>query len=60
MGEMMFIKNGLATTIGIDGEIDVTEADQCDLCFKWDTSGVFVRDSSGLAMIWVCLDCRTK
>lgn len=60
MGEMIFIKNGLATTIGVDGQMDVVPADQCDICGKWDVSGAFTRDHTGLALIWACLDCRQK
>jgi hypothetical protein len=60
MGEMTFIKNGIATTIDQHGNIEILEADQCDMCSQWGTDGVFIRDGSGQAMIWACLDCRTK
>jgi hypothetical protein len=60
MGELTFIKDGVATTIHDNGEITVIAAKQCDECFKWHTAlgGFDVRDVSGEVVLWLCAQCR--
>lgn len=60
MGELTFIKDGLATTIHDDGEMTVVNAKQCDSCYKWDTAlgGFSYRDVSGEVVLWLCAQCR--
>ena len=60
MGELTFIKNGLATTIHDDGEMTVVKAQQCDECGNWDTAlgGLSVRDVAGEVVLWLCSRCR--
>jgi hypothetical protein len=60
MGEITFIKDGLATTIHDNGDMTVIKAKQCDECNKWDTAlgGFSYRDVSGEIVIWLCAQCR--
>lgn len=60
MGEITFIKNGLATTIHDNGEMSVVAAKQCDECYEWRTElgGFSYRDVSGEVVIWLCAQCR--
>ena len=60
MGEMTFIKNGFAKTIGQDGEVTVTVAVQCDGCFKWSNGlgGLDIKDVGNEVVMWLCADCR--
>ena len=60
MGDLTFIKDGLATTIHDNGDMTVLKAQQCDQCHKWDTAlgGFSVRDVSGEVVMWLCAQCR--
>jgi hypothetical protein len=60
MGEMTFIKDGFAKTIGQDGEVTVTVAVQCDGCFKWSNGlgGLNIKDVGQEVVMWLCADCR--
>jgi hypothetical protein len=60
MGEMTFIKNGFATTIGRDGEVTTTVAVQCDGCFKWSNGlgGLDIKDIGQEVVLWLCAECR--
>jgi hypothetical protein len=60
MGELTFIKDGLATTIHDNGDITIIKAKQCDECNKWHTAlgGFSYRDVSGEIVIWLCAQCR--
>jgi hypothetical protein len=60
MGEMTFIKDGFAKTIGRDGEVTVTVAVQCDGCFKWSNGlgGLNIKDVGQEVVMWLCADCR--
>ena len=60
MGEITFIKDGLATTIHDNGDMTVIKAQQCDECKKWDTAlgGFSYRDVGGEIVIWLCAQCR--
>jgi hypothetical protein len=60
MGELTFIKDGLATTIHDNGDMTVVAAKQCDECFTWQTElgGFNVRDVSGEVVLWLCAQCR--
>ena len=55
MGEMTFIKDGFAKTIGRDGEITVTVAVQCDGCFKWSNGlgGLDIKDVGNEVVMWL-------
>ena len=60
MGEMTFIKNGVATTIHDNGDISSSPAERCDGCHELKVSefGLGVRDVSGMVVLWLCEDCR--
>ena len=60
MGELTFIKNGLATTIHDDGSKTVVPMDQCDQCNEWVTrdGGLSIRDVGQEIVIWLCAQCR--
>jgi hypothetical protein len=60
MGELTFIKNGVATTIHDDGEMTVVAAKQCDECAQWHTAlgGFSYRDVAGEVVLWLCAQCR--
>lgn len=60
MGEMIFIKNGVATTIHDNGDISSSPAERCDGCheLKMGDFGFSVRDVSGMVVLWLCEDCR--
>lgn len=60
MGDLTFIRDGLATTIHDNGDVTVLAAKQCDQCNKWDTTlgGFSVRDVSGEVVMWLCAQCR--
>ena len=60
MGDLIFIKDGYATTIHQDGDITITKSDKCDVCLK-ETSvlgGRSVRDLAGEIIQWMCAECR--
>jgi hypothetical protein len=60
MGEMTFIKNGVATTIHDNGDISSSPAERCDGCDQLKVSefGFGVLDISGATILWLCQDCR--
>jgi hypothetical protein len=60
MGELTFIKDGIATTIHDNGDTTVVNAKQCDSCYKWDTAlgGFSYLDVSGEVVLWLCQQCR--
>ena len=60
MGELTFIKDGLATTIHDNGDMTVVAAKQCDECYEWRTElgGFSYRDVSGEVVLWLCAQCR--
>jgi hypothetical protein len=60
VGELTFIKDGLATTIHDNGDMTVIAAKQCDQCYEWHTAlgGFNVRDVSGEVVLWLCAQCR--
>lgn len=60
MGDLIFIKDGYATTIHADGDITITKSDKCDVCFKEVSvvGGRAVRDIGGEIIQWQCSSCR--
>ncbi len=60
MGDLIFIKDGYATTIHADGAITITQSDTCDVCLKKVSvvGGRTVRDSAGEVIQWMCSECR--
>ena len=60
MGEMTFIKDGIATTIHRDGEVSRSAAIQCDSCFKWSDGlgALAIRDVDREILLWLCSECR--
>jgi hypothetical protein len=60
MGELTFIKDGVATTIHDNGDMTVVNAKRCDQCDQWQTAlgGFSYRDVSGEVVIWLCAQCR--
>jgi hypothetical protein len=60
MGEITYIKDGIATTIHDDGSTSSRPMDQCDSCGEWvSTYGGFnVRDVAREVVIWLCAACR--
>jgi hypothetical protein len=60
MGDLIFIKDGYATTIHADGAVTITQSDTCDVCLKKVSvvGGRTVRDSAGEIIQWMCAECR--
>jgi hypothetical protein len=60
MGEITYIKNGLATTVHDDGSTSVRPMDKCDQCGEWVNSygGLKIRDVGQEVVIWLCAECR--
>jgi hypothetical protein len=60
MGDLIFIKDGYATTIHADGAVTITQSDTCDVCLKKVSvvGGRTVRDSAGEIIQWMCVECR--
>ena len=60
MGDLIFIKDGYATTIHADGAVTITQADTCDICLKKVSviGGRTVRDLAGEVIQWQCAECR--
>jgi len=60
MGELTFIKDGVATTIHDNGDLTILDVAQCDQCNKWITTmgGWSVRDHTGEVVMWLCVECR--
>ena len=64
MGELFIQKpNGETTTIAIDGTVikeqKPLEIDWCDKCEQWKPlSGGHMVANTGLALIWICQECK--
>lgn len=60
MGDLTFIRDGIATHINYNGQITKSLAFQCDDCFKWSDGlgGRAVRDVAREIVIWLCSECR--
>ena len=60
MGEMTFIKHGIATTIHENGDVSSAPAELCDKCneLKSGDFGFKVIDISGIVILWLCEECR--
>ena len=60
MGDMTFIKQGIATTIRENGDISSAPAERCDGCdeLKSGEFGFKVIDISGTVILWLCEECR--
>ena len=60
MGDMTFIKRGIATTIHENGEVSSAPAELCDGCneLKSGDFGFKVIDISGIVVLWLCKECR--
>jgi hypothetical protein len=60
MGELTFIKGGLATTIHDDGSTSTTPVDKCDYCGEWvsQLGGLTIRDIGLEVVTWLCAQCR--
>jgi hypothetical protein len=61
MGELIFIKDGVSTTIHDNGDVTILKAVLCDECKKWTTpfGGLPVRDHTGEVVMWLCAECRS-
>ena len=61
MGELVFIKDGVSTTIHDNGEVTVLKVILCDECEKWVSplGGWPVRDHTGEVVMWLCAECRS-
>lgn len=60
MGDMTFIKHGIATTIRENGDVSSAPAELCDGCneLKSGDFGFKVIDISGIVVLWLCKQCR--
>jgi hypothetical protein len=64
MGELFIQKpNGETTTIAIDGTVikeqQPLQIDWCDKCEQWKPlSGGHMVANKGLALIWICQECK--
>ena len=60
MGDITFIRDGLATTIHDNGDTTIVKAQQCDECYEWHTAlgGFSYRDVAGEVVLWLCAQCR--
>ena len=60
MGDMTFIKHGIATTIRENGDVSSAPAELCDGCneLKSGDFGFKVIDISGVVVLWLCEECR--
>jgi hypothetical protein len=60
MGDMTFIKHGIATTIRENGDVSSAPAELCDGCneLKSGDFGFKVIDISGIVVLWLCEECR--
>jgi len=60
MGEMEFIKQGVALTIKQDGEVVLSDAIECDKCEKLSNGldGKGYRDVAGELILWLCVECK--
>lgn len=59
MGELTFIKAGIATTIRDNGDVTSAPADRCDSCHELrdGSTGLSIRDLSGEVTLWLCQEC---
>ncbi len=60
MGEMTFIKQGIATTIHDNGDVTSQVAVRCDGCEKETNpdNGLTVTNSGGEVVLWLCEVCK--
>jgi hypothetical protein len=60
MGEITYIKNGIALTVHDDGSTSATPVDKCDYCGEWvsQTGGLTIRDVGLEVVTWLCAECR--
>jgi hypothetical protein len=60
MGELTFIRAGVATTIHQDGEVTKSPVTKCDNCDTWGdgVGGLSIRDVDREVLIFLCEECR--
>jgi hypothetical protein len=60
MGDMTFIKNGIATRIHDNGDISSSVAIECDGCHKQSSpdNGLTIRDAGNEVVLWLCEACK--
>jgi hypothetical protein len=60
MGEMTFIKAGIATTIHDNGDVTSRVTVICDGCHKESSpdNGRTVVDTGGEVLLWLCEACK--
>lgn len=60
MGEMTFIKQGIATTIHDNGDVTSSLAVECDGCNKLQRQegGLSITDTGKEVVLWLCSECR--
>jgi len=60
MGDLIFIKDGYATTIHANGDVTIYASDTCDVCLRKVSvlGGLATRDSAGEIIQWSCAECR--
>jgi hypothetical protein len=60
VGEITYIKDGIALTIHDNGETSATPVDKCDYCGEWvsQTGGLTIRDVGLEVVTWLCAECR--
>jgi hypothetical protein len=60
MGEMTFIKAGIATTIHDNGDVSSRVAITCDGCHteRNPDNGLTIRDTGNEVIMWLCEACK--
>jgi hypothetical protein len=60
MGEMTFIKAGIATTIHDNGDVTSRVTTICDGCHKQVSpdNGLTIRDTGNEVVLWLCEVCK--
>ena len=60
MGDMTFIKDGIATTIRENGDVTSAVAIECDGCHKQCSpdNGLTIRDTGNEVVLWLCEVCK--
>ena len=60
MGDLIFIKDGYATTIHANGDVTIYASDTCDVCLRKVSvlGGLTIRDLAGEIIQWTCAECR--
>ena len=60
MGDITFIKQGIATTIRENGDVTSTVAIECDGCYKQCSpdNGLTIRDTGKEVVLWLCEVCK--